>query len=94
LSFRLVAGDWILAAFILVQAYNSTLFTYLVTPIKNPLINSPYDIPERKDVHLLIRKGGSTDNFLSASSGNHINRNEKRNLISIFSAWQTEYQSQ
>ncbi len=67
LSFRLVAGAWILAAFILVQAFNATLFTYLVTPIKNSLINSPYDIPERKDVHLLIRKGGSTDNFLSAS---------------------------
>lgn len=67
LSFRFVAGAWSLTAFIFVQAYNSTLLTYVLTPINNPLINSPYDIPERKDVHLLIKKGGSTDIFLSAS---------------------------
>jgi len=67
LPFRIVAGAWSLAAFIFVQAYTSTLSTYVLTPINNPLINSPYEIPERKDIHLLIKKGGSTDTFLSAS---------------------------
>ncbi len=67
LAFRIVAGAWSLAAFIFVQAYTSTLSTYVLTPINNPLVNSPYEIPERKDVHLLIKKGGSTDLFLSAS---------------------------
>ena len=66
-SFRLVAGAWSLAAFIFVQAYNSTLLNCVLTPINNPLVNSPSKIPERKDVHLLIKKGGSTDIFLSAS---------------------------
>jgi hypothetical protein len=31
LPYRLVAGVWTLAAFIFVQAYTSTLFTYVVT---------------------------------------------------------------
>ena len=26
-----------------------------ITTINNPLVNSPYEIPERKDVHLLIK---------------------------------------
>jgi hypothetical protein len=67
LPFRIVAGVWCLAAFVFVQAYNATLFTYLVTPIKHSLINSPYDIPERKEVQLLVRKGSPMDITLSAS---------------------------
>ncbi|EFX87004.1 hypothetical protein DAPPUDRAFT_235850 [Daphnia pulex] len=53
LPFRIVAGAWSLAAFIFVQAYTSTLSTYVLTPINNPLVNSPYEIPEMKDVQLL-----------------------------------------
>lgn len=67
LPFRIVAGAWSVAAFIFVQAYTSTLSTYVLTPINNPLVNSPYEIPERKDVQLLVRKGGVTDYYLSAS---------------------------
>ncbi|EFX87008.1 hypothetical protein DAPPUDRAFT_235855 [Daphnia pulex] len=55
LPFRIVAGVWCLAAFVFVQAYNSTLFTFLVTPMKHSLINSPYDIPERQEVQLLAK---------------------------------------
>ncbi|EFX82353.1 hypothetical protein DAPPUDRAFT_241433 [Daphnia pulex] len=43
LPYRLVAGVWTLAAFFFVQSYTSTLFTYVVTPINHPLINSIYD---------------------------------------------------
>ncbi|XP_046448145.1 glutamate receptor ionotropic, delta-1-like isoform X1 [Daphnia pulex] len=55
LSIRLVAAAWCLAAFIFVQAYNSTLFTYVVTPVHQPLINSIYDIFENSDINLLVR---------------------------------------
>nr|CAH0101813.1 unnamed protein product [Daphnia galeata] len=53
LPFRLVAGVWTLAAFIFVQAYTSTLFTYVVAPVNPPLINSIYDIAESPDINLL-----------------------------------------
>ncbi|XP_046449208.1 ionotropic receptor 93a-like [Daphnia pulex] len=65
LSFRLVAGVWTLAAFIFVQAYNSILFTYVVSPVNQPLINSVYDIIERNDVQLLTRKGSSMNILVS-----------------------------
>ena len=81
-SFRLVAGAWSVAAFILIQAYNSTLFTYVMTPINNPLINSPDEIPERNDVHLLIKRGGSTDIVLSAST--FVKIFTKSNLVLLF----------
>jgi ionotropic glutamate receptor len=68
LSLRLVAGVWCLAAFVFVQAYMSTLITYVVTPINFPLINSAYDIPGTKEVNELIRKSGLVDYYFSASS--------------------------
>jgi hypothetical protein len=68
IPYRLVAGVWTLAAFIFVQAYTSTLFTYIVTPVNQPLINSVYDIAERSDIQLFVRKMGTADNLISASS--------------------------
>jgi hypothetical protein len=56
LSFRFVAGVWCLAAFIFVQAYTSTLITYVVMPINPPLINSINDVFENRDIQLLIYK--------------------------------------
>nr|CAH0101879.1 unnamed protein product [Daphnia galeata] len=56
LPFRLVAGVWCLAAFIFVQAYNSTLFTYVVTPVNQPLVNSINDVLESNDIQLLVMK--------------------------------------
>ncbi|EFX82186.1 hypothetical protein DAPPUDRAFT_241335 [Daphnia pulex] len=55
LPIRLVAAAWCLATFIFVQAYNSTLFTYVVTPVHQPLINSIYDIFDNSDINLLVR---------------------------------------
>nr|CAH0104494.1 unnamed protein product [Daphnia galeata] len=57
LPIRLVAGVWCVASFIFVQAYNSTLFTYVVTPVRHPLINSIYDIFENPEINLLVRTG-------------------------------------
>ncbi|XP_046449196.1 glutamate [NMDA] receptor subunit 1-like [Daphnia pulex] len=59
LPYRLVAGVWILAAFIFVQAYTSTLFTYVVTPIEQPLIKSVFDIINNGDINLLVRESGT-----------------------------------
>ncbi|EFX82216.1 hypothetical protein DAPPUDRAFT_316861 [Daphnia pulex] len=64
LPFRTVAGVWTLAAFIFVQAYTSTLFTYVVTPIHHPLINSVYDIADRTDINLLVREAGFINTLL------------------------------
>ncbi|EFX78662.1 hypothetical protein DAPPUDRAFT_246066 [Daphnia pulex] len=55
LPFRLVAGAWTLAAFFFVQSYTSTLFTYVVTPINPPLINSVDDIVDSGDINLLAK---------------------------------------
>ncbi|KAK4030531.1 hypothetical protein OUZ56_023775 [Daphnia magna] len=68
LSFRLVAGVWTLAAFIFVQGYNSTLFTYVVAPVNQPLINSVYDIAESSDIVLLVKKAGTIDTLISERS--------------------------
>nr|CAH0101820.1 unnamed protein product [Daphnia galeata] len=65
LAFRIVAGVWCLAAFIFVQSYTSILFTYIMTPVNQPLINSVYDLVERSDVQFLIRKGSTLNRFIS-----------------------------
>ncbi|KAI9563542.1 hypothetical protein GHT06_011005 [Daphnia sinensis] len=65
ISFRFVAGVWTLAAFIFVQAYTSTLFTYVVAPVNQPLINSIYDIAENPDINLLVKKAGTADTMFT-----------------------------
>ncbi len=79
LSFRLVAGVWILAAFIFVQAYTSILFTYIVTPVNTPLMNSVYDISENSHINVFIKMAGISDTLLSASS--NIIRKTFRNYL-------------
>nr|CAH0113367.1 unnamed protein product [Daphnia galeata] len=68
LPYRLVAGVWTLAAFIFVQAYTSTLFTYVVTPINHPLINSIYDIIDSSDINLLVRETGFINTLLLSNN--------------------------
>ncbi|XP_046448237.1 uncharacterized protein LOC124197028 isoform X2 [Daphnia pulex] len=66
LPFRLVAGVWTLAAFIFVQAYTSTLFTYVVAPVNHPLIDSLYDIADNPEIHLLVKNEGTPDRYFTA----------------------------
>ncbi|XP_046448046.1 ionotropic receptor 93a-like isoform X2 [Daphnia pulex] len=68
LPFRLVAGVWTLAAFFFVQSYTSTLFTYVVTPINPPLINSVNDIVDSGDINLLVRETGFLNTLLLATN--------------------------
>ncbi|XP_046448054.1 uncharacterized protein LOC124196853 isoform X2 [Daphnia pulex] len=65
LPYRLVASVWILAAFIFVQSYTSTLFTYVVTPISHPLVNSIYDVIGSSDINLIVRETGLINTLLS-----------------------------
>jgi len=67
LPVRLVAGVWCLAAFIFVQAYSSILFTYIVTPVNLPLVNSVYDTFQHSDIRLLLRKGVTLEVLASVS---------------------------
>lgn len=67
LSFRWVAGGWTLAAFIVVQTYTSTLFTYIVTPVNQPLMNSVHDITDNSDINVFTKMAGILDTLLSAS---------------------------
>ena len=64
LPFRLIAGVWALAAFIFVQAYTSTLFTYVVVPFNPPLISFITDVFERNDVNLFYRADTSLNLYV------------------------------
>ena len=49
---------WVLAALVFVQAYKSTLITYVIVPVTTPLINSVYDLAESTDINFIVKKGG------------------------------------
>ena len=65
LPIRLVAGIWCLAAFVLSQAYNSTLITYVIAPNNPPLINSVLDIVNNPNIHLVVEKNMGLDVVIS-----------------------------
>ena len=64
-----MAGVWTLAAFIFVQAYTSILFTYVVAPVNQPLVNSIYDIAESSDINLLVKIGGTPETMFMVGLG-------------------------
>nr|CAH0101150.1 unnamed protein product [Daphnia galeata] len=68
LPIRLVAGIWCLAAFVLSQAYNSTLITYVIAPNNPPLINSVLDIVNNPNIHLVVEKNMGLDVVISGST--------------------------
>lgn len=61
----MLAAIWCLAAFVLSQAYNSTLITYVIAPNENPLINSVLDIVNNPNIHLLVEKNMGMDVVIS-----------------------------
>ena len=64
LPIRLIAGAWSLAAFVFVQAYTSTLITYIVAPTNRPLISSFNQLTERPDIHLVMKDLGLLEHLL------------------------------
>ena len=65
LPIRLIAGAWSLAAFVFVQAYTSTLITYIVAPTNYPLISSFNELADRPDIHLILKKYGTVEQILT-----------------------------
>ena len=61
----IVGGVWCLATFVLVNAYNSTLISYVTLPNPQPLINSIFDLRNRSDVYLVTDNNLNTDAVLS-----------------------------
>lgn len=62
---RLIAGSWCLAAAVLCYSYNSVLITYVLAPIRAPIINSVYDIVRDNDAKLVVEKGRGYDDLIS-----------------------------
>lgn len=53
---RLVAGCWCLVTFVLVQAYSSTLISFMTTPTLTPLVKSPEDLASQTQINAVVRK--------------------------------------
>ncbi len=51
LVYRIVVGVWCLAAFVLLQSYNSLLITYIITP-NNPPLPPLYFFPQASEYAL------------------------------------------
>ncbi|XP_046449177.1 glutamate receptor ionotropic, kainate 2-like [Daphnia pulex] len=83
LPYRLVAGVWILAAFFFVQAYTSTLFTYVVTPINQPLINSIYDLINSNDINLYVRESSLINTLIYTANETGLYKTLRKRLDSL-----------
>ena len=58
---RIIGAVWCLACFILAQAYNVELISYIMAPNRKPIINSPYDIPKVPGLKLTVDRGYPID---------------------------------
>ena len=64
---RLVGGTFILAAFVLVTAYNSVFISFITAPHSYPLVETVADVAEKSNVKLATSKGLAIDLTLSVS---------------------------
>ena len=62
---RILAGAWCLACFFLIQLYCSTLTSHLTSPLRKPLIDSVYDIPNTPGLQIVVDRGFAADTLLS-----------------------------
>lgn len=71
---RFIAAAWSLAAFVFVQAYNSTLITYVLAPTNRPLVSSFHELANSPNLIFWIKKSGSVESLLySVSNMDQIN---------------------
>ena len=85
LSIRFVMGAWCVTAFVFVQAYTSTLFTYIVTPNFTPLlVNSVYDVINKPEINLVIVGGQNLEKVLMVMRASYNTWIFKINKLSIF----------
>lgn len=60
-----MVGTWCLATFVLVQAYSSTLISFVTTPISTPLIKSLEELASKTNVYPVVRVNYAADVILS-----------------------------
>lgn len=65
LPILMVATAWCLATFVLSQAYNLLLITYVIAPNNPPFANSIYDVLRNPKATILVEKGMGLDVFFS-----------------------------
>ncbi|EFX82430.1 hypothetical protein DAPPUDRAFT_241238 [Daphnia pulex] len=78
----MVAGVWTLAAFFFVQTYTSTLITYIITPVNDPLISTVQDIVDSSDINVFIKMAGVADTLLSTLNDSGMYAKLRRRLDS------------
>lgn len=61
---RLAVGAWLLSAFVLITAYSSVLFSFILAPHFNLLIENVQELAERSDVNAIFVKGNSAERIV------------------------------
>ena len=63
LSFRIIQGTWCLAAFVLLNAYSSTIISYLTAPKLMPVTKTLQELGSShpQNIRLLAEKNGGTE---------------------------------
>lgn len=67
LALRLGAAAWCLGSFVLIQAYSSTLISFITTPNRKPIVNSIYDIPNVPGLKITVFKNFAVDVLIMVS---------------------------
>ena len=56
-----MAGAWCLAALVLVSAYSGTLLSFIMSPVRKPIIESIYDITQVPGLKVALDRGRVAD---------------------------------
>ena len=65
---QLMAGALIVACFIFTRVYASVLTSSVTIPINQPLVNSVYDIPnKRSEIHVNVEKSTIADGIFQVN---------------------------
>lgn len=61
---RWAVGAWLLSAFVLITAYSSVLFSFILAPQFKPLIRNIQELAERNDVSPVFVKGSAAERLV------------------------------
>lgn len=79
---RFVIGAWCLFAFVVVQAYQSTLITYVVAPKYSPLAKNVYDVARNPEIQFLVQKNRAFDLVFSVRF--YFEREREREIVELY----------
>ena len=68
LRIRLIAAAWCLAAFFVVNAYNTTLISFISSPNLQPVIDSIYEIQKKPELRMVLDKDQYSDSVFSVTA--------------------------